>query len=175
MKLRKSALFLVAIPLLVAPLLAQEGRRPQHNFRADLVGPSEVPLSLTAASGHLRLTINDDDTAIHFVLEYQGVETHIRFSHIHVGKPTDSGGVAVFFCGGGGQPAPCPEGSGTVEGDITSADVGRIQAQQLAAGDLATLISAIRAGETYANLHTDDSPGGEIRGQIRPARRGEDN
>jgi hypothetical protein len=173
MKLRKSPLLLVAIPLFVAPLLAQEPHKLQRNFRADLLGSGEVPLSLTAASGHLQLTINADDSAMHFVFTYQDLETHIRFAHIHVGKPTDSGGVTVFFCGGGGQPDPCPEPSGTVEGDIVSGDVGRIQAQQLDAGDLAALIRAIRAGETYANLHTDDSPGGEIRGQIRPARGGD--
>ena len=38
--------------------------------------------------------------------------------------------------------------------------------QQLTAGDLAEVIRAIRAGAAYANVHTDLSPGGEIRGQI---------
>jgi hypothetical protein len=39
--------------------------------------------------------------------------------------------------------------------------------QQLAAGDLAAVITAIRAGAAYANVHTTLSTGGEIRGQIR--------
>jgi hypothetical protein len=39
--------------------------------------------------------------------------------------------------------------------------------QQLNAGDLAAVITAIRAGAAYANVHTTLSPGGEIRGQIR--------
>ena len=38
--------------------------------------------------------------------------------------------------------------------------------QQLEANNLAKLLTAIRAGKTYANLHTMTSPGGEIRGQI---------
>jgi hypothetical protein len=173
MKAAKSLVVLFALPLLVATVIARDDDRPRRQFQADMRGPNEVPLSLTAASGHLDLTISDDDSSMHFVLQYQGLETHIRFSHIHVGKPTDSGGVTVFFCGGGTHPDPCPEGGGTVEGDIASADVGRIQAQQLDAGDLAALIRAIRAGETYANLHTDDSPGGEIRGQIRASKGGD--
>jgi CHRD domain len=39
--------------------------------------------------------------------------------------------------------------------------------QQLAAKDLAAVITAIQAGAAYANVHTTVSPGGEIRGQIR--------
>jgi hypothetical protein len=171
MKLPKGVLLLAAIPVLVAPLLAQDDRAPRHQFRANLTGPAEVPLTLTGASGTLQLTISDDDSSVHFVLSYQGLETHIRFSHIHIGKPTDSGGVTIFFCGGGGRP-DCPEGSGTVEGDFTSDDVIGLPAQTLAPNDLAALLAAIRSGETYANLHTDDSPGGEIRGQIRAVRGG---
>ncbi len=76
---------------------------------------------------------------------------------------------------GGGRPA-CPDqqGTGTAEGDITADNVGGIVSQQLPPNDLARLLRAIRAGDTYANLHTQDSPGGEIRGQILAARRQED-
>jgi hypothetical protein len=37
----------------------------------------------------------------------------------------------------------------------------------LEAGNLAELIHAIRAGATYANVHSTLRPGGEVRGQIR--------
>src|SRR2546429_6542519 len=62
----------------------------------------------------------------------------------------------------------CPEQAGTVEGDFTTADVIGLTSQQLAAHDFAALLAAIRARQTYANLHTMDSPGGEIRGPIKP-------
>ena len=54
-------------------------------------------------------------------------------------------------------------------GTITAANViaGSMAPQQLAAGDLAAVLAAIRAGAAYVNVHTDLSPGGEIRGQIR--------
>src|SRR5262249_11274648 len=116
MKLPKGVLLVVAIPVLVVPLFAQDAPK---QFRAKLTGPSEVPLSLTAATGSLQMTASDDDTSVHFVLEYQGLETHVRFAHIHIGKRTDLGGVTVFFCGGGGRP-DCPDESGTVEGDFTA-------------------------------------------------------
>ena len=39
-------------------------------------------------------------------------------------------------------------------------------AQGLAAGEFDELVRALRAGVTYANVHSSTSPGGEIRGQI---------
>ena len=69
---------------------------------------------------------------------------------------------------GAGLAPQCPQ-EGTVRGTITAANViaGSTASQQLKAGDLAAVITAIRAGMAYANVHTTPSPGGEIRGQIR--------
>jgi hypothetical protein len=163
------AVFVLALSAVRAR--ANDDDRRSMVFRAELVGAHEVPLSLTAARGQLQLTVSDDELRVHFVLRYQGLETPVTASHIHVGQPNVNGAVTVFFCGGGGRPA-CPR-EGTVEGDFDSSNVGGITSQQLPAGDLARLLRAIRAGDTYANLHTMDSPGGEIRGQIMPVRRHE--
>ena len=143
---------------------------PAREFRADLKGRNEVPLTLSSGRGTLALTVNDDDTSVHFVLEFSGLQTAISASHIHVGQPNVNGGVTVFFCGGA-RPA-CPQGQGTVEGDFTASDVIGLAPQQLEANNLAKLLAAIRAGKTYANLHTATSPGGEIRGQIRDDHKG---
>jgi hypothetical protein len=130
-----------------------------------LKGRNEVPLTLSAARGDLRLTLSDDESSVHFVLSYESLQAPILFAHIHVGQRNVNGGVTVFFCGGGGR-ADCPQ-EGTVEGDFTAADVIGLPTQQLNANDLAKVLQAIRRGETYANVHTMTSPGGEIRGQIR--------
>ena len=75
--------------------------------------------------------------------------------HIHFAQEGVNGGVAAFLCGGNGKPA-CPQGSGTVTGTITAANVKAIAAQGLAANDISALIRAIKAGYTYANVHSDE-------------------
>src|SRR5260370_929245 len=74
------------------------------------------------------------------------------------GRPATSGGVTIFLCGGGGRPA-CPVRAGIVQGTITAANVLAIPTQDLAAGDLASIIAAIREGATYANVHSRKRPG----------------
>lgn len=59
----------------------------------------------------------------------------------------------------------CPQ-SGTVTGTFTAANVIGPSEQGIAAGEFEELIKAMRAGVTYANVHSTKFPGGEIRGQI---------
>jgi hypothetical protein len=175
MKAAKSFVVLLALPVLVATLTARGDDGPQRRFRATLRGSNESPLTLSGGQGRLHLTVADDDASVHFVLTWQGLapDVPVLFAHIHIGQPNVNGGVTVFFCGGGGRP-PCNQGGdGTAEGDFTADDVIGLPAQQLNANDLDAVLQAIRAGETYANIHTMTSPGGEIRGQIR-GRRGDD-
>ena len=68
----------------------------------------------------------------------------------------------------------CPSPGGTVEGDITAADVigpgatgtPPTAGQGIEAGNLAEILAAMRAGHAYANVHSTKWPGGEIRAQI---------
>jgi hypothetical protein len=54
-----------------------------------------------------------------------------------------------------------------VTGTITAANVVGPTAQGFNVGDLAAVERAIKAGVTYANMHTAKFPAGEIRGQVR--------
>jgi len=170
MKKGRLSTFIVAVCLLACTGTGgqadAEDLSLRREFQADLKGRNEVPLTLSAARGDLRLTISDDESSVHFVLRYTGLQTPVLFAHIHVGQRNVNGGVTVFFCGGGGR-ADCPQQEGTVEGDFTAADVLALASQQLDANDLPKVLRAIRRGETYANVHTMTSPAGEIRGQIR--------
>lgn len=128
-----------------------------------LEGAPGGPVS-SVASGSFEATIDDDASEIGFTLTFADLEAPVLFAHIHFGQRSVNGGVAAFLCGGGGKPA-CPQ-SGTVTGTIVPADVVGPAGQGIAAGDFGELIAAIRAGRTYANVHSTKFPAGEVRGQI---------
>jgi hypothetical protein len=54
-----------------------------------------------------------------------------------------------------------------VTGVITAANVIGPSGQGISAGEFDELIAAIRSGSAYANVHTVNRGGGEIRGIIR--------
>jgi hypothetical protein len=113
---------------------------------------------------------------ISFTLTFSGLTSNILVSHLHFAPTKVAGGVMIFLCGGGNQPAcPAAATSGTVTGTITAANVTGPAAQNIAAGDLASALEAVGDGLSYANIHTTNFPGGEIRGQVvRISRHGRD-
>ena len=128
-----------------------------------LEGAPGGPVS-SVATGSFEATIDDDASEIDFTLTYADLEAPVLFAHIHFGQRSVNGGVSAFLCGGGGKPA-CPQG-GTVTGTIVSTDVVGPATQGIAAGEFDELVAAMRAGRTYANVHSTKFPAGEIRGQI---------
>jgi CHRD domain len=135
-------------------------------FQAHLIGYNEAP-SINSP-GQADVTISIGNNQLSFQLTYSGLTGNPSAAHVHVGQPGVNGGVSFFFCGGGGKPA-CPAStSGTVTGTVAQGDVQAITAQGFNAGDLNAVIAAMRAGVTYANMHTPAFPGGEIRGQLVP-------
>ena len=157
-----AALVLVVAGLLVAVAPARDGKKGKGSLDAKLDGFSEVPAVSTTARGDFKARLRGD--SIEFRLRYRDLEAPVLFAHIHFGQEDVNGGVAAFLCGGGGKPA-CPQ-SGTVTGTVVASDVIGPAGQGIAAGELDELIRAMKAGNTYANVHSDKFPGGEIRGQI---------
>lgn len=173
---RKTIALIVPVALLAlaalvaAPTFADEGR----SFKAALTGYEEAPSISTIASGEFRAQLSADGTTLSYELTYGNI-TNAFAAHIHLGQPGVAAGVIAFLCGGGGKPA-CPATGGTVTGMIVAADVIGPTGQGIAPGEFAELVSAMRAGFTYANVHTllagappgpGNFPGGEIRGQIK--------
>jgi len=147
-----------------------QNRTQRDSLQAQLSPFNQVPSVLAGSRGDFEAEINEDGT-ISFALSYAGMSSPVVQAHIHFGAGMTNGGVVVFLCGGA-KPA-CPA-SGTVTGTITAADVSVLPAsngdsvipQGIQPGDLAGLIRAIRAGDTYVNVHTTTFPSGEIRGQV---------
>lgn len=136
-----------------------------REFRARLLGFNEVPAVSSTGRGRFTATVRGD--RIDWSLSYENLEgATTSAAHVHFGQKDVNGGVSFFLCGGGGRPACTPD-SGSFSGTVTAADILGPAAQGIAPGEIAEVIRAMRAGKTYANVHTDKHPGGEIRGQVR--------
>jgi PKD repeat protein len=114
-----------------------------ETFVATLVGTEETPPNGSAALAKATAALNPDDTLTYSV-KSTGFETQFRIAHLHLGDPSVAGPVAF--------PLDC-----NAEGAVCAGT-----SRALTADEKALLL----AGETYFNMHTDEFPGGEIRGQL---------
>jgi CHRD domain len=146
-------------------------------IRENLVGYQEVPAISTEGNGTFKARIDRNGQQISYRLTYADLEGAVQQAHIHIGQRGVNGQIAAFLCtnlgnGPAGTPA-CPAAPGTVEGTIEPADVvdtttppPQTAGQGIEAGAFGELVDAIKAGATYANVHSAKWPGGEIRAQL---------
>lgn len=175
MTARMTARMLLAISL--AALTAIPGTAlagpPAQNFGTHLSGDEEVPPRETPAQGQSTFKLSADGESLDYRLIASNIENVVA-SHIHIG-PAGSNGPVVAFLYGPAAPGGGRTSGVLAEGTITDADL----VGPLAGQDLDDLVAAMRAGNTYVNVHTNDGdntpnegpgdfPGGEIRGQIEP-------
>lgn len=150
------------------------GRGRGDRVFANLQSENEVPAVSSVAQGRFSAEIDEDN--VEWELRFDGLQGTITQAHIHFAQPGVNGGIMVWLCGTGAPgtqfagPAgtqTCPQ-SGTISGTITSAEVvGPGGAQQLGAGEFAEFVAVLKKDLAYANVHTNLSGGGEIRGQIK--------
>ena len=138
---------------------------------ATLAGTGEIPAVSTPAEGSFRAQIHDGGW-VDWTLTYSGLQADVAQAHIHFAQPFANGGIVVWLCKtsqmapAGTQDCPDPR-AGTVSGTFDASDVVAATTQGISAGDFQEVVAAMRSGLAYANVHTMQSPGGEIRGQIR--------
>ena len=179
MKQRKFSSVLAAalVMIFISPVTADD-----NTATARLTGYQEYPLTLNSpGSGEFKARISHDEASIDFVLTYRGfvssppgAAVQPTQAHIHFGRPATSGMIVLFLCTNAAPPAgvptpqPCPAAPATVTGTLTLLDVIARPDQGIEAGaaGFAAIVKAIRAGATYANVHTPTRPAGEIRGHI---------
>ena len=154
---------------------AQGGR----NLRAELRARNEVPIVVSPATGRFRAVVADDGLSFDYTLNYEGFEGSVTQAHIHIAQTFAAGGISVWLCQTAASPAPSavaaqtpmcgdPGGDGAeAAGTISAEDVIGPAGQAVPAMAFADLMSAIRSGNAYANVHSSSAPGGEVRGQIR--------
>jgi hypothetical protein len=96
--------------------------------------------------------------ALQWTLEVENI-TDVTAAHIHLGATGENGDVLIPLYTG-----PVKEGefSGTLaEGTLSLADIPVVQGMTPD-----QVFGAIQSGGTYVNVHTEQNPNGEIRGQI---------
>ena len=129
-------------------------------FQATLTGSGEVPPRGTAAQGAVGLTV--DGNTVQYSIEVHGI-TAITGSHIHSGASGVNGPIRIAL-----YPRPgvnfAPTATASVDGVLLQ---GTFQASDVVGITFDQLLADMRAGTAYANVHTTQFPGGEIRGQVR--------
>jgi hypothetical protein len=131
-----------AIAAVMANLLAAPVANAQtERFSASLGGENEVPPINTGGTAAFEMTIQDTIT---FSLTFSGLSSPLTVAHLHFAPSKVAGGVMIFLCGGGNQPA-CPAATeGTITGTITAANVTGPGGQGITPGDLDSALEAVR-------------------------------
>jgi hypothetical protein len=166
------AVALLALLGVVGAAIAGGGGR---GISERLTGYEEVPAVSTGASGKFQAKFSRFGDTVRFRLSYRDLEGAVQQAHIHLGQERVNGGVSVWLCGNPSTTPPitppagtqtCPTSPATITGDIGPEDVVGPTGQGIELGEFDEFIDAVRAGVTYANVHSARFPGGEIRAQL---------
>lgn len=119
-------------------------------FQFNLDGKQEVPAVNTMAKGKAYISLSADLKELYIECNGMGVESKITGAHIHQAKAGMNGGVLLDLSNVIVQSKTEFNGSGTF---YMGKDYDTV------------LIMALLKYETYINIHTEDNPNGELRGQ----------
>lgn len=174
MKGRIKLIVVVAAVVVVAVVGTVAVAGGGKTIREDLTGYEETPLALsTPGQASFKARVDRSGQQIFYRLRYADLEGTVTQAHIHFGAPGQSGGISAFLCtnmaNGPEGTQECPSQPATITGTIGPADVIGPAAQGIDPGEFDELADAIRAGATYANVHTEKYPAGEIRAQLERA------
>lgn len=155
----RAAALLAIAALLCAPALAlAQGAE----FTADLSADAEVPAPTVpgdyAGTGSATVTLSDDESEINYEVTFEGLTGPLVMAHIHWGAPGEAGPPIFWLTEEGVSGAESPLSGTLTEADFMAADGGP--------QSFAEALEAMRAGNTYVNLHTEANMPGEIRGQL---------
>ncbi len=146
-----------AVVMIVAMPAQAAGKK---TFVAHLSGDQEVGPVDTPSQGQAIFQLTKDGTGLTYRLITANIEA-VTQAHIHLAPAGSNGNVVAFLFGF------VPEGAsvnGTLaQGVLTDADL----IFALAGMTIADLIDEFDAANAYVNVHTQDVPSGEIRGQIQ--------
>jgi hypothetical protein len=163
----------VAVALVVLGAQALTAGDNKTHFKADTLNGYQEVAGTAALSvpgtGEFEAKLDEKDQVIEWELTYTGLTAAATVAHVHFGNRYLSGGVSVWFCGGGTKPTPCPAGTtdvAEISGTWVASDVLGPNGQHIPPGSWDEFVAGLRAGMMYVNIHTSAFGSGEIRAQI---------
>jgi CHRD domain len=143
-----------------------------QKFSAIMTGDKEVPPVSTDTTGTIKVVANSQQQTLDYDLTLTNLNGVITGAHIHMGKPGVNGPIVADLnapgLGGAAAASSSSSGGGTamtsnsVSGTIRSTDLkGPLEGKQIT-----DLVKLIEEGRAYTNVHTEQNPNGEIRGQL---------
>lgn len=159
-------LLLVGVILLAVGIFsgtAFAARPVSPPFFTTLSGDEEVPPVETDARGAASFQLSQDGSSLTYTLLATNIED-VTMAHIHLAPVGENGPVVVWLYGMNAQPRRVFQSGDSlfVHGSISEDDL----VGPLADASFEDLLAAMRAGDTYVNVHTELNPAGEIRGQL---------
>jgi hypothetical protein len=130
-----------------------------EKFVADLSVSQVVPPIDSKASGNAEFQSTTDGSSISYKVNVTDINA-VKAAHIHIGEIGQNGDVVVTLFK---SETPTGHLSGILsKGNITS---DKLEGP-MAGKQLSDLIDVMKSEGTYVNVHTQQNPDGEIRGQI---------
>jgi len=163
-KTKSIAIGIVAIGILsiltIGTTLQVAAQVSEQKFIAELTGKEEVPPNESPSSGFAWLKITNDE--IRFEVNVTDMDK-VNAAHIHLAEAGKNGPVVLTLFMGG----PTEQVNGTIgEANVTASNLeGPMKGK-----DVTDLVTAMKDGTTYVNVHTTDFPNGEIRGQLKDSK-----
>ncbi|CAG9206501.1 CHRD domain-containing protein [Paraburkholderia tropica] len=116
-------------------------------LKANLEPSSEVPPRVSKGHGVLNATFDTSTKSLNWTITYEGLSTPVTAAHFHGPAPVgQNANVQVPIAKG--------ELASPIKGSATLND---------------KQVTELMAGQWYFNVHTQQNPSGEIRGQVLPA------
>jgi CHRD domain len=134
----------------------------EEKFVANLSVSQVVPPIDSKATGSAEFEPTTDASSISYTVNVTDINA-VKAAHIHIGETGQNGPIVVTLFK---SETPTGQVSGLLsKGNITSDKLEGPMADK----QLSNLIDVMKNEGAYVNVHTEQNPDGEIRGQIEPA------
>jgi hypothetical protein len=151
--------FTLAMAGVFALLVSGQAQAQALNFTAALSGGNEVPGVSTGSAGTATVSLNQATGVVTYRIDVYNMPVGTTAAHFHVGAAGVAGPVVINF-----TVVTNISNDFAITGTASATDLVPRAAQGINSWD--DFVQALQLGNVYANVHSTNNPGGEIRGQV---------